>query len=129
MEKELYKELGEEIAKLKELKLDKQRYINLYDNFIRVSERNILDQMNVLRISEHNGAKRTLTPQMKILSIEQIKKQFLDENLADLVVCDVNIEKTIDNITLRLGHSRNMAKSLLRTLLEAYEYKIESIEV
>jgi hypothetical protein len=129
MEKELYKELGEEIAKLKELKLDKQKLTNLYDNFIRISERNILDQMNILRISEYDGAKRTLTPQIKSLSIEQIKKQFLDESLADLVVCDINIEKTIDNMTLRLGHSRNMAKSLLRTLLEAYEYKMESIEV
>lgn len=129
MEKQLIAELEEEIRLLKMLEQDRFKKLNTFDNYIYLSKRKILDLMNVLRIERHNGVKRTMRSVTKVLSVGEIMSQFSDVQLAELVVCNVDVEKTIDNIMIKKGYSRAIAEGVLRNLNNAYEVKIEDIEV
>lgn len=129
MEQELKKELDDNIAKLKELYIDLDKKNNLYQNYIYKTKHDILGIFRLLNIEKYGGVKAILKPKMKSLTVENVMMSFSDIEIAKMVVCDINVEKTIENITLKLGYSENMAKSVLRNLLENYEYKTEDLEI
>ena len=129
MKAEVMQELEEEIRKYKLLEEDRFRNINKYDTYISISKRKILDIMRLLDLEKCNGVKRTIVPMTKFLTIEEIKSQFSDEEIANLVVCKVDLEETRNNIMLKHGFSRSVADAILRNIKENYEYKIEELEI
>lgn len=129
MKDQLLKELEEEIVKYKELNKDRFRKVNMYDNYISLSKGKILDYMKLLSLEKHDGVKRVLQPVTKSLSIEEIMSQFNDMQIAELLVCNLDLEKTIDNIMIKKGYSRAMAEAVVRNIKELYEYKTEELEI
>jgi len=126
---QLLKELEEEIVKYKELNKDRFRKVNMYDNYISLSKGKILDYMKLLSLEKHDGVKRVLQPVTKSLSIEEIMSQFNDMQIVELLVCNLDLEKTIDNIMIKKGYSRAMAEAVVRNIKELYEYKTEELEI
>ena len=129
MQNQLLKELEEEIVKYKELNKDRFRKVNMYDNYIQLSKGKILDYMKLLSLEKHDGVKRVLQPVTKSLSIEEIMSQFDDVQIVELLVCNLDLEKTIDNIMIKKGYSRAMAEAVVRNIKELYEYKTEELEI
>ena len=129
MQNQLLKELEEEIIKYKELNKDRFRKVNMYDNYIQLSKGKILDYMKLLSLEKHDGVKRVLQPVTKSLSIEEIMSQFDDVQIVELLVCNLDLEKTIDNIMIKKGYSRAMAEAVVRNIKELYEYKTEELEI
>lgn len=129
MKDQLLKELEEEIVKYKELNKDRFRKVNMYDNYISLSKGKILDYMKLLSLEKHDGVKRVLQPVTKSLSIEEIMSQFNDMQIVELLVCNLDLEKTIDNIMIKKGYSRAMAEAVVRNIKELYEYKTEELEI
>lgn len=125
----MLRELEDEIRKFKMLHKDRFTKVNLYDNYIHLSKHRILDLMKVLKLDKHDGVKRVLQPMTKSLTIEEIMSQFPDVQTAGLVVCNLDVEKTIDNIMIKKGYSRAMAEAVVRNIKELYEYKTEELEI
>jgi predicted transcriptional regulator len=101
----------------------------MYDNYISLSKGKILDYMKLLSLEKHDGVKRVLQPVTKSLSIEEIMSQFDDVQIVELLVCNLDLEKTIDNIMIKKGYSRAMAEAVVRNIKELYEYKTEELEI
>ena len=123
------KELKEEIRKYKLVVQDIQRFNVQYGNFQDNTKERILQLMKELDIDKMDGVKKVKTKILPKLSVEKIRSAFNDKDMANLVVVDVDIEKTIENIVLRHGYSNAIAKSFLTLLLELHEFEYENLGV
>jgi predicted transcriptional regulator len=111
------------------LQEDRFKKLNIYDNYIQLSKHKILDLMKVLKLEEYQGVKRILKPETKNLTIEEIMLQFTDVEIVKLLVCNLDLKKTVDNVMIRKGYSRAMAEAIVRNIKQMYEYQIEELEI
>ncbi len=122
-------ELSKEIRKYLMYCEDLKRFNNVYQNYKNLSEDKIIDFMKSLDVQKHDNVKLVKHKYLRDVSVKEIRQAFNDKSMADLVVVKVDVEKTIENIKLKNGHSEKIAKGLLELLLELYELEVEKIEV
>ena len=123
------KELENEIRKFNLYVSDFKKFHNTYDTYREICKDRILQLMDYLEIDKMGNIKRTKRRVLPSLTIKEIKQSFQDETISDLIVANVDIEKTLENIKLFYGYPDKIAKGVLELLLENKEYEYEDIEV
>lgn len=129
MSEKLKEQLKEEIRKYKLYDTDLKRYQNLYQNYRDSTKQNVINIMDMLGIDKMDGVKITRKKVMPSIDVKKLKECFNDESMADLIVVNVDIEKSIENIMLKNGYNRHIAKGILELLLELNEYQIDELEI
>ena len=125
----LEEQLSKEIKKYKMYDEDLKRYHNIYENYKNLTRDIIVGIMKASDTQEFEGVKLVKKKVMPPISVEELKECFNDKSMADLVVVNVDIEKSIDNIMLRNGYNENIARGILDLLFELKEYEIFDLEI
>jgi hypothetical protein len=122
-------ELGKEIDKFIELNKDLSKTSNLFTNYIDISKSNIIGLLKFLKMEKYKGVKFVKRKILPSITVEELKDCFNDPSMADLVVVDVNLEKTVENIKLKKGYNDRIARGIVSLLVELKEYEIEDLEI
>ena len=122
-------ELGKEIDKFIELNKDLSKTSNLFTNYIDISKSNIIGLLKFLKMGKYKGVKFVKRKVLPSITVEELKDCFNDPSMADLVVVDVNLEKTVENIKLKKGYNDRIARGIVSLLVELKEYEIEDLEI
>jgi len=129
MSKDLIKDLELEIRKFNLYLTDINKFNTTYNNYLDLNKETIIELFKILNIEKYKNVKYVKKKVLPSISIEQLSAYFNDRSMIDLLVVDVNIEKTIENIKMRQGFNDKIANGILNLLLEAKQYEIEDLEL
>ncbi len=129
MSKDLIKDLELEIRKFNLYLTDINKFNITYNNYLDLNKETIIELFKILDIEKYKNVKYVKKKVLPSISIEQLSAYFNDKSMIDLLVVDVNIEKTIENIKMKQGYNDKIANGILNLLLEAKEYEIEDLEL
>ena len=122
MEEKLKKELLDNIKKYETVIDDIQKFMNRHQNYADYLEIEIIESMDKLGIKDFSNAKLYEREIPISVSVGEIKKEFLDDDMLDFLVVQIDSKLTVRNLRtygmsddLIIGYIDKLRKFFLET--------------
>jgi len=120
MEEKLKKDLLLHIKNYIAVRQDIENFINRHERYADLLEYEIIEIMDKLGITSFDKIKLEERELPISVSVEDIKREFLDENMVNYVVVKIDQEQTIRNLKLKNGLSDQVVMGYIDRLREFF---------
>jgi hypothetical protein len=128
-EENLKSELSKEIKRYKMLETDERAFVAKWNNYKAISSEKIISLMRDLKISQYEGLRLEQRSDNRPMTVEELKTLFNDESMIDNLVVEIDIEKTLENLSIKKGYSDAIVRQFKQVLLDGFTYKYITLEI
>jgi hypothetical protein len=120
-------DLKEEIRKYKICDVDLKKTTNRLQNYKDLLKSNIIALMKAYHINECDGVKLTSKRLLPSVPMSRLNECFNDLDMANQVVVNVDIEKTVENLMIKKGYNEKIAQGVIDLLMDLNEQNIDDL--
>ena len=122
-------DLREEVRKYKIVISDLTKTKNKLENYKDMLKSNIFSLMKLYMVDECEGVKKVSKKHLPSITMQVLNNSFNDVDMANLIVVNVDIEKSIENIMIKKGYNEKIAQGILELLSDINDFEYEDLVI